>query len=114
MRDRNGGPSCRLPLSAGSSETAESRLKWDMFWRASRLRLPRLLSHLLLEGADDLASDTAPEGQHAGDEDRALNHRHPLTEAGEILLHGDDGEGADHRSEDGAEAADQGHQHDLA
>jgi hypothetical protein len=64
--------------------------------------------------SSDLADDAAAEGQHADHEDRALNHRHPLPESSEIVLHGDDHEGADHRAEDGAEAADQRHQHHLA
>src|SRR4051812_26893882 len=62
----------------------------------------------------DLANHAAAEGQHAGDEDHALNHRHPLAETGQILLHGDDHEGADHRTEYRAETADQRHQHDFA
>src|SRR6267143_6702990 len=43
----------------------------------------------------DLADHASTEGQHADHEDHALDHRHPLPEAGQILLHGDDHEGAD-------------------
>ena len=53
----------------------------------------------------DLADDAAAEEQDAGDEDDALNDRHPLPETGQILLHGDDHEGTDHRAEYCAEAA---------
>src|SRR6266850_2842765 len=62
----------------------------------------------------DLADHAAPERQHADHKDRALDHRHPLSEAGQILLHGDDDEGTDDRAEHGTETADQRHQHDLS
>src|ERR1044072_8825595 len=62
----------------------------------------------------DFADDTAAEGQDADHEDHALDHGAPLPEAGEILLHGDDDESADHRTEHRAEPADQRHEHDLA
>ena len=62
----------------------------------------------------DLADHAAAERQHAGDEDDALDHRHPLAESGQVLLHGDDHEGADDRAEHRAEAAHQRHQHDFA
>ena len=62
----------------------------------------------------DFADDAAAERQHADDEDHALDHQHPLAEPGQILLHGDDDEGADDGPEDGAKAAEQHHQHDLA
>ena len=62
----------------------------------------------------DLADDAAAEQQHAGDEDRALDHRHPFAELGEIVLHGDDDDRADHRPVERAHAAEQRHQHHLA
>src|SRR3979411_868550 len=62
----------------------------------------------------DLANHAAAERQHTDHEDHALDHRDPLPEASEILLHGDDHEGADYRAEHSAEAADQRHQHDFA
>src|SRR3984893_6905588 len=46
----------------------------------------------------NLADHAAAERQHAGDEDDALDHRHPLAETGQILLHGDDTEGAADRA----------------
>src|SRR6266851_9056020 len=55
----------------------------------------------------DLADYAAAERQHANHKDHALDHRHPLPEAGEVLLHGDDHERADHRAEHGAEPANQ-------
>src|SRR3954468_13613875 len=61
----------------------------------------------------DFADHATAEGQHADHENRALDHRDPLPISGEILLHGDDDEGADHRTEYGAETANQRHQHDF-
>src|ERR1700722_12539690 len=58
--------------------------------------------------------DSAAERQHAGHENRALDHGHPGTKSGQILLRGDDDEGADHRAKDGTETPDQRHQHDQA
>ena len=74
----------------------------------------RAQSDALRNEMRDLADDAAAERQHAGDEDHALDHRHPLAEPGQILLHRDDHEGADHRAEDRTEAPDQRHQHDFA
>src|ERR1051325_2772128 len=41
----------------------------------------------------DLSDDAAAEQEHAGDEDDALDHGHPLVERVEIVLHRDDHEG---------------------
>src|SRR3954447_13289421 len=62
----------------------------------------------------DLADHATAERQHAGHEDDTLDHRHPLAEPRQILLHGDDDEGADHWTEHRSETADQRHQHDFA
>src|ERR1700733_4637703 len=43
----------------------------------------------------DLAHDAAAEQQHAGDEDRALDHRDPFSELREIILHRDDDDRAE-------------------
>jgi hypothetical protein len=47
----------------------------------------------------NLADDAAAGGQHAGDENDALDQRHPLAETGQLLLHGDDHQGAHQRTE---------------
>src|SRR4051812_3321850 len=62
----------------------------------------------------DLADDALAEGQHADDEDDALDHRDPRAELGQVGLHHDDDEGADDRAQHGAGAADQNHQDHLA
>jgi hypothetical protein len=61
-----------------------------------------------------LADDAAAEGQHADHEDHALHDGHPGAELRQVVLHGDDDRGADHRAEDRAHAAEQRHQHHLA
>src|SRR5664279_2607077 len=62
-----------------------------------------------------LAHEAAPEGDDADDEDDADDHRHPLADAvGKQVLQADDGERAEHRAGEGAHAAEQRHQHDLA
>src|SRR3984957_17894004 len=53
----------------------------------------------------DLADDATAKQQHADDEDHALDDGHPFAETGEVVLHADDDEGADTRSEEGAEPA---------
>src|SRR5450759_1825196 len=53
----------------------------------------------------DLADHAAAERQHADHEDPALDHGHPLPEPGQILLHGDNHEGTDHRAEHGAKTS---------
>jgi hypothetical protein len=57
----------------------------------------------------NLADDAAAGGQHAGDENDALDQRHPLAETGQLLLHGDDHQGAHQRTEYRFEIADQRH-----
>jgi hypothetical protein len=54
------------------------------------------------------------EQQHAGHEDHALDHRHPGSEPCQVVRHADHDHGADERSEDRSDAADQGHQDDVA
>ncbi|OYU92014.1 MAG: hypothetical protein CFE29_04000 [Bradyrhizobiaceae bacterium PARB1] len=61
----------------------------------------------------DLADNAAAKGQHADHEDHALDHRHPLAKAGQILLHSDDHEGADHRAVKRRKTAHQRDQHDF-
>src|SRR5580692_7891773 len=80
----------------------------DLRTQSKRLGLKRPLQIMR-----DLTDDAAAERQHAGDEDRALDHRHPLAESGQILLCRDDDEGSDHRAEYRTKAAHQRHQHDL-
>src|SRR5262245_19460331 len=63
---------------------------------------------------EELANHAAPEDQHRDNEDRSLDHQHPLAEPGQVVLHIDDDGGADGWTKDGAHAADQGHQHHLA
>src|SRR3954463_2444749 len=76
---------------------------------------PRSLSLAALQPGEELADEAAAEGDDADDEDRADDHRHPLADAvGEQVLQADDREGADHRAGEGAHAAEQRHQHDLA
>src|ERR1043165_10242575 len=55
----------------------------------------------------DLADDAATEQEHAGDEDDALDHRHPLVQRVQVILHRDDDERTHHRAENGAEPTDQ-------
>src|SRR6201996_8597084 len=81
---------------------------------APQKRIYRSRLQRALEQMRDLADQAAAEQQPAGDEDHPLDHRHPLAEAGQILLHGDDHESTDHRAEHRAQAADQRHQHDFA
>src|SRR6202171_1792555 len=53
----------------------------EMFRKPVRLERPP-------EIVCDLADHAAAESQHADHEDHALDHRHPLPEAAQILLHG--------------------------
>src|SRR5277367_92977 len=62
----------------------------------------------------DLADDSAPEQQHAGDENGALDHRDPLSELREIVLHRDDDDRAHDGAIERAHAAQQRHQYDFA
>src|SRR5258705_5032623 len=62
----------------------------------------------------ELADDAATEGQHADDEDDALNDRDPRAKLGQVVLERHHDEGADYRAEHRAEAAEQRHEHHLA
>src|ERR1700675_3600026 len=75
----------------------------------------RSLSLAALQPRMELADEAAPEGDDADDEDHADDDRDPLADAvGEQVLQADDRERAEHRPGEGAHAAEQGHEHDLA
>src|SRR5437667_12445441 len=52
----------------------------------------------------DLTDNPAAEREHAYDENDAGDHRHPLAEAGKVVLEADDYERTDDRPEDRAHA----------
>ncbi len=67
-----------------------------------------------VQEGDELADDAATEKEHRDHEDHALNDEHPLAEARELVLHGDDDAGPEDRSEHCSHAADERHQDHLA
>src|SRR5262245_4001206 len=87
------GPNQRA-ICAGSIQAAKTFGGGALSRRLSaRLGLSSMLQ-LHPQQMGDLADNAAAEQEHAGDEDRALDHRHPFADLGEVVLHGDDNDGA--------------------
>src|ERR1700737_4501450 len=74
----------------------------------------RRCSMLAVPEFDQLADDAAAEGEHADHEDEAVDDGDPLSECRQIVLHGDDDEGADERAVERADAAEKRHQQHFA
>src|SRR5688500_12105578 len=104
-----------VTILADSGTRYQSKLFNPAFLKEKGLPVPGWLRlERLLEVVRQLADHAAAEGQHADDENAALHDGDPGAELREVVLHRDDDERADHRSEDGAHAAEQRHQHHLA
>src|SRR3989442_1696877 len=65
------------------------------------------------QDAAQLAHHAPPEREHAHHEDGTLHDRQPRADLREVVLEADHDERAHHGPEDGAEPAQERHQHDL-
>ena len=61
----------------------------------------------------NLAYDSATEKQHARNENRTLNDKHPFPDWSKLELHYQNCEGTNDRAKYGAKTTDQSHQHNF-
>ena len=69
---------------------------------------------MAIEICTEFADHAAPQEDDHQQHDRTLRDQRPFAEAREVVVQHDDDPGADHRAGERAEAAQQGHQDNLA